>query len=163
MSNHCLIAEFSDRESFATALEVLERSDIPADSISLVTHADELPDTEASDVVDAHAASPPGEKTTAATTLAGGALGGALGTATLMGPLLVAGPIFGMAAGAVGGSLLSAVDSFGVDYEHGRRYESKVEQGSCLVIVTGDDIQLRNAQRVLQTCGPASLEEFRTE
>lgn len=162
MSEHCLIAEFSDQKTFATALEVLDRSDVPPESVSVVTQSEEVPDSAPSDSFDTDAASPPGEQTTAATTLIGGTLGGVLGTATLMGPLLVAGPIAGMAAGAVGGSLLSAVRSYGVDRDASDQYQSRVGDGSRLVVVTGNDVELSKVERVLQTCGPISLKEFRS-
>lgn len=161
MSTQCLIAEFSDRQSLETAIEVLDQAHYTNDNVSVVTQADEVQDTLVDDAKDMTPASPPGEKTTAASTLAGGTLGAVLGTATMMGPMLVAGPIVGMAAGAVGGGVLSAVESFGVRHDVGQQYESKVARGSRLVIVTGDELRVNEAERMLQTCGPESLETFK--
>jgi len=160
MSDQCLIAEFSDRSSFETALDVLDKAHYTDEHVSVVTRADEVEHTLAGAATDTPPESPPGGKTTAATTLAGGTLGAFLGTATMMGPMLVAGPILGMAAGAFGGILLSNVESFGVKRNVGRQYETKVAHGSCLVIVTGDDFEINDAARVLKTCGPVSLERF---
>lgn len=161
MSTECLIAEFSNRESFETAIEVLDQAHYTGDSVSTVTHADQVENTLVDNAKDTTPVSPPGEKTTAASTLAGGTLGAVLGTATMMGPMLVAGPLAGMAIGAAGGSVLSSVESFGVRHDVGQRYEAKVENGSRLVIVTGDELKVNEAERVLKTCGPKSLETFK--
>ncbi len=160
MSTHCVIAEFTDRRSTEIAIEVLNKSHYTDDCVSVVTQANDVEDTFADEAKGKAPASPPGEKTTAASTLAGGTLGAVLGTATMMGPMLVAGPLIGMAAGAVGGSLLSAVEGFGVRQDVGRRYEDKVAGGSCLIIVTGDQLKVSEAERILKTCGPESLESF---
>lgn len=159
MKSNCLIAEFKSERDFRIAIEVLEKAHFSADEVSLVTHADDDALTELDVAKDPLSESPPTAKTTATTTVAGGALGAALGTMTLMGPLLVAGPIFGMAAGAVGGGILSNIHRWGVDQDVAEAYESKVQNGSRLVIVTGDDdIRLADARRALKTTGPTSLE-----
>ncbi len=161
MKSNCLIAEFSREHDFRTAIEVLEKAHFSADEVSIVTHADDDALTKIDAAKDLTSASPPAGKTTATTTIAGGALGATLGSMTMMGPLLVAGPIIGMAAGAVGGGILSTINSWGVDHEVTEDYESKVKSGSRLVIVTGDDeIRLADARRALKTTGPASLETF---
>lgn len=160
MKPNCLIAEFENKDDFRTAIEVLEKAHFSPDEVSTVTHADDKNLSELEIAKDKTPASPPAETTTAATTLAGGTLGAALGTMTLMGPMLVAGPIVGMAAGAVGGGMLSAVESWGVDRQIAESYESKVRSGSLLVIVTGDETRLDEAWRSLKTTGPASLETY---
>lgn len=160
MSNECLIAEFPDRESLSTALQVLRKADFGDDDFSLVTQSDEVDQTKLDAAIDTTPASPPTGKTMEASTLAGGTLGAVLGTATMMGPMLVAGPIAGMAAGVFGGSLLSAVESWGVKHDVAEDYEKKVSAGSSLIVVNGNDLKLAEAERVLKTCGPASLEKF---
>lgn len=161
MSDECLIAEFRDQQSFHNALEVLEKSDYPTDQISVITSADEVEGSRADDAVDTSTSSPPTEKTTAASTVTGGTLGAVLGTATMVGPMLIAGPIIGMAAGAVGGSLLSTVESWGVQKDVGDQYEARVRKGAKLILLSGDSVRLDRGQRMLKTCGPASMDRFK--
>ncbi len=160
MSQECLIAEFSDAASFQTALQVLEKSHYAKGDISIVTKAEEVPNSAIDDSEDTTPDSPPTGKTTGATTLAGGTLGAMLGTATLIGPLMVAGPILGMAVGAVGGSALSAIESWGVRNDIGKQYEERVRRGSRLIILTGDDVELTEGEQMLKTCGPQPMERY---
>jgi uncharacterized membrane protein len=160
MDNSCLIAEFRNTEDFRTAVAVLEKAKFSPSEVSTIIHADDESIPALNAVTDSSSESPPTEKTVAATTLAGGTLGAALGTMTLMGPMLVAGPIFGMAAGAVGGSVLSAIKSGGFNHGVAEDYETKVRDGAMLIIVTGDKTRLSEARQALKTVGPASLETF---
>lgn len=161
MSNECLIAEFSDRSSLKTALDILHKADYDHDTYSLVTSASEVDDTVLAGAKDTTQTSPPAEKTTGTSTLAGGTLGAVLGTATMIGPMLVAGPLAGMAAGAAGGGLLASIESWGVRKNVGHQYEDRVAGGASLIIVNGDELKLAEAERVLKTCGPTSLERFK--
>lgn len=161
MSNECLIAEFSDRSSLQIALDVLHKADYDPGSYSFVTSASEVDDTVLADAKQRNTASPPSEKTMGASTLAGGMLGTVLGTTTMIGPMLVAGPLAGMAAGAAGGSLLSAVESWGIRKNVGALYEARVEDGASLIIVNGDELGLAEAERMLKTCDPVTLERFK--
>ena len=161
MEMNCLIAEFENKESFQTAIRVLEASRFTPDEVSFVTrNTDE--DRELLHTATDHdkQSVPAPEKTTAAATLVGGTLGAALGTMSMIGPFFVAGPILGMAAGAVGGSLLSSVEGSGVARNVATRYEKKVNDGSMLIIVMGDRIRLDEANNALETTGPTSLERF---
>ncbi|QDT07038.1 hypothetical protein K227x_54630 [Rubripirellula lacrimiformis] len=160
MPQECLIAEFTDVTSFRTALEVLEKSQFSERDVSLVTKSDQVSESVIGDTKDTKPASPPAGKTTGAATIAGGTLGAMLGTATLMGPMLVAGPLIGMAAGAAGGSVLSAIESWGVHRDVGKGYEERVRNGSQLIVLTGKDIDLSEGEQLLKTCGPKSLERF---
>ncbi|SMP66993.1 Protein of unknown function [Neorhodopirellula lusitana] len=160
MSSECLIAEFSDYSSFQTALQVLEKSNYTDQHVSVVTQSEEVAGSTIDDRQGANSVSPPSGKTTGAATLAGGTLGAMLGSATLMGPLIVAGPLLGMAAGAAGGSVLSSIDSWGVDGDTGEQFAERVRKGSRLIILTGNDARLSEGERLLQTCDPKSLERF---
>ncbi|MFG0288192.1 MAG: DUF1269 domain-containing protein [Rhodopirellula sp. JB044] len=159
MSNECLVAEFSNAESLNLALEVLEKAGYSRDQVSIVSTPDQVeryvPHDSGSNV-DA----PPAEKTTGASTLAGGAVGAILGAGTMIGPLLVAGPIVGMAVGAAGGGLLSAVGSLSISKDDASRYERNVATGASLVVVMDDSIKLNDAERGLKTCDPVSLERY---
>ncbi len=156
----CLIAEFPGRDTLETAIEVLDKSGYTTECVSIVTRASDIDQSPLGGVDEHPGDTLPAEKTTAATTLAGGTLGAILGTATMVGPMLVAGPILGMAAGAIGGSVISAVETYGVKKDIGQQYADRIHDGSALVIVTGDDAKLGEAQRLLKTCGPTSMERF---
>ncbi|WP_182868018.1 DUF1269 domain-containing protein [Stieleria mannarensis] len=160
MNQNCLIAEYSNERDFQTAIEVLEKARYSEEEVSIVKHAGDKQLSELDGTEDKTPTSMSGEKTAAAGTIAGGTLGAALGTMTLMGPLLVAGPLLGMGAGAVGGGLLGAVKSWGVDDEVAESYQAKVRNGSILVIVTGADLRLTEANQILKTTGPVSLEMY---
>ncbi|GAA5505806.1 DUF1269 domain-containing protein [Novipirellula caenicola] len=160
MSEKCLIAEFNNSEKFRTAIEVLETADFTTEEVSIVTHASDENLSELRQATETNESGLSAEKTTAASTLAGGTLGAALGTMTMIGPMLVAGPIVGMAAGAVGGSLMSAVSRWGIEHDVAAQYEAKVRDGSVLVIVTGDAIRVNEAAAMLRTVPPTSLEQF---
>ncbi len=168
MDQHCLIVEYLNREDFLIGLEVLEKGRYTADEVSAVVRADDqalqdLKPTEQTSMreeKDGHSDPLAGEKTTAATTLLGGAVGGILGTMTMIGPLFLAGPIIGMAAGAVGGSALSAVEQWGISQQDAEGYEAKVSSGSTLIIVTGEELRVAEAKRMLKTTKYHSLESF---
>ncbi|TWU51265.1 DUF1269 domain-containing protein [Rubripirellula reticaptiva] len=160
MDNHYLIAEFKNRSDFQTAIEVLEKAHFNQEEVSTVVHADDESLAGLNATTVKSAASPSRQETAATTTLVGGTLGAALGTMTMMGPMLVAGPLFGVAAGVVGGSVLGAVESWGVDRDVAGDYEAKVRDGALLIIVSGDLNRVSVASRLLKTAGPASLGTF---
>lgn len=161
MSNDCLIAEFNDHPSLEIAMEVFSQGNYDTDMISIVTSAAEVDDTVLTNAKNPNPMSPPVEKTTGVSAFAGATLGTLLGTATMVGPMLIAGPLAGLAVGAVGGGLLSAVESWGVESDVGQRYQDRVAGGSSLMIVKGDAVKLAEAERMLQTCDPASLRRFK--
>ncbi|SRR6056297_3591661 len=163
MTQECLIAEFADRSSFETAIEVLRKGNFRQDDFSVVTTAEDVDDAVAPSAKTTTDDSPPAEETTGTSILVGGTLGGVLGTATMIGPLLLAGPIVGMAAGAVGGGLLSAVQSWGVRHDVALDYEQRVADGSRLIIVNGDELKVSEAERMMKTCDPTSLNRFKAD
>ncbi|QEF97623.1 hypothetical protein Mal15_16640 [Stieleria maiorica] len=160
MDQNCLIAEYTNERDFQIAIEVLEKAHYTQDEVSIVKHADDSRLAEIEEAEDKTPTSMSGEKAAAAGTIAGGTLGAALGTMTLIGPLLVAGPLLGMAAGAVGGGLVGTVKSWGVDDEVAASYEAKVRDGAMLLIVTTNDLRLKGAEQILKTTGPDSLEMY---
>jgi len=161
-----LIGMFENLDRLDIALEALEKAGFDQRSVSIITSSQNKqlqqiePDGNLSRQTARAMQEVSSEKTMGASTLAGGALGGALGAATLMGPLLVAGPILGLTAGAVAGSLLSAVESWGVGRDVAERYQASVEAGHPLVLIRDSGPRLGEAERVLATCGPESLRKF---
>jgi len=160
MSDECVIAEFNSMERLKTALEVLEKAGFKREEVSTITPRHPEKVSEIQDVEDTTPGAPETGKVTGASTLAGGALGAILESATMIGNLFVAGPLLGMAAGAIGGSALSSAESWGVRRDVASDYERRVQHGSHLVVVNTDDLRLKQASRSLQTCGPLSLDRF---
>ncbi|WP_417749856.1 hypothetical protein [Rosistilla oblonga] len=159
-AEYCVIAEFDNRDDFATALRVLEKAGYTRDEVSTITRVTDPSFAQLSGSGKETGVQPPGSKTTGVGALIGGALGGLLGTATMVGPMLLAGPIVGMAAGAVGGSVWSAMENHGVQEEDASGYAARVRDGALLIVVTGPEVRVREASNSLQTVGPRSLERY---
>ncbi|MFG0267049.1 MAG: DUF1269 domain-containing protein [Rhodopirellula sp. JB055] len=159
MSYQCLVAEYATREKLATAVEALQKDGYEANDFSVITQSDHPHEVASSDSRNM-ANSPPAEKTTAAATLTGGAVGALLAAPTMIGPFLVAGPIAGMAAGAVGGGLLSSIQSWGLNDKASANYESNLRGGSSLIVIEGDQAKLNTAAQTLKTCDPTSVERY---
>lgn len=160
MNQQCLVAEYSDRKKLSIAIEALQKAGLKAADFSVITAADQTHDVASGSNADDMASSPPSEKTTGAATLAGGAIGALLATPTMVGPFLVAGPIAGMAAGAVGGGLLASIRTWGLDEKASADYESKLKAGSSLIVVEGDKAKVNSVAQTLQTCDPVSIERY---
>ncbi|QDV71682.1 hypothetical protein Poly24_54210 [Rosistilla carotiformis] len=159
-TDHCVIAEFDTLDDFATALQVLEKAGYTEHEVSTITSVTDPRFAELKETEQGAGLQAPSGKTTGVGTLVGGALGGLLGTATMVGPMLLAGPIVGMAAGAVGGSVWSAMENHGVQAKDASGYAARVHDGALLVVVTGSEVRVREAGNSLKTVGPRSLERF---
>jgi hypothetical protein len=160
MSHQCLVAEYSNHEKLAIAVEALQKDGYQPADYSVITSASHPDEVASANPAKDPASSPPPEKTTGAATLAGGAIGALLAAPTMIGPFLVAGPIAGMAAGAVGGGLLASVRNWGLDEKSSANYESNLRRGSSLIVIEGDLAQLNTAAQTLQTCDPVSIERY---
>lgn len=161
IETECLIAQFESIPRLNVALEALDKDGFEASEVSTVTSTEELHSSQAEDATDTEAESAPGDKATATTVLFGGTLGATLGAVSAVGPLLIAGPLAGLAIGALGGSLMSAMEGWGVDYDVASKYEQAVIDGAALVIVTTNPIRIAEAENLLQTIDPQSLKRYR--
>jgi len=162
MSSHhqCLVAEFSSVEDADVGCKVLESADFDNETVSIVTRSNDQEVKDVAKLKDETAASPPGEESIGVGGTVGGSIGAALGTATLIGPFMVAGPLVGMAVGAGAAGALAATDGWGVTKDKTEAYEDRVENGSVLIIVSDSDTRLDEAERLLKTTGPKSMERF---
>jgi len=160
MKPYSLIAQFDSLDELKTALQVLDTDDFTAEEVSIVTTVADLQQNELQGIETSAEDSPPSTQTVAVSTIAGGTLGAALGTMTMVGPLLVAGPLAGMVAGAVGGGILNAINRWGVREDLAAHYENAIRDGGALLIVLGDEIRLDDAERLLKTIAPESMERF---
>lgn len=167
MNDHqpILVAVFSNVVKLDNVLQALEKIHYDRRSVSIITRPDDAkllridPDPGMIEPVDQELEVPP-EKAVSSTTLAGGAIGASMGAASLVGPLMVVGPILGLAAGAAAGSLLSAVEHWGIRRDEAERYRARVEAGEAIVIVQDAPSRLTETNRVLLTCDPESVERF---
>ncbi|QDV64072.1 DUF1269 domain-containing protein [Crateriforma conspicua] len=163
VDKNCLIAEFRRDEAFRNGLLALQKARFDEQQISTVVRSDELDNTKTPKTGQRTANKVDSEKLTSATTMTGGLVGGAIGAASLVGPFLVAGPIAGMAVGAVGGGLIAALTNTGVQTENAKTYQQRVEEGSRLIIMEDEPLKLREAERILKTVDPVTLEVFLRE
>jgi uncharacterized membrane protein len=76
---------------------------------------------------------------------------------------LVVGPLAGVALGAAAGGLLNLIGGREVDRERIESYEQSVAEGSVLIIVDGDATRLNQAERVLRTVNPVSIDRYSVE
>lgn len=159
-SNQCLIAEYESLSAAAVGLRVLETADFTDQTVSVVTRAHDESLAEIDRLRSRESDSPATTKSTGVGGLVGGALGAALGTMTMVGPLIVAGPLLGLAAGAGTGAALSQTERWGVDHDVIHRYEDRVAAGSVLVLVTDEPLRVGEAERLLKTTDPQSLDRF---
>jgi hypothetical protein len=168
--SQCVIAEFETRETAKLALEALEVNGFTIKDVSVVINADDpaakhlkgLPDeaTGETDVETEATATTPDGSHIGLGVLLGGAVTAPLMMAAALGPLIVIGPLIGMGVGGVLGGLLSSATGVG-DEDFTKSYQDRVKAGSYLVIVHDDDfVRLNEANSILQTIGPASIDQF---
>jgi len=177
----CLVAEYESHATAKVGIEVLRLNDFHADAISVAWKGHEA----ALEKLDRHEDDHDMfevEKAMGAGAAIAAIAGIPLGICSIMGPIMVAGPLAAIAGGAaVGGALAEAshgkeghtssdrVDSrglyamanhFGINDHDAAQYEDRIRNGAFLVIVTSTPPRLGEAQAVLKTTGPASLQRF---
>jgi len=161
MENQCIIAEFETTEKARLGLEVLAKAGYGERNVSFVTRND---DPQLGKIVklEQDASNP---VSTASGAGIGGLLGGALAApvavSTLLGPIILIGPLVGMGLGAMIGSMVGGSSTAGPHDDQDWNYADSVREGAVLVIVTGDDSELNEAEASLRTTGPASLRRYR--
>ncbi len=160
----CLIAEYETNAAAKVGLEVLEKSGFTLDQVSVVSHADDSASEHLHDLQDEpesqqSGASAPEGRNTSLGMLIGGTVAAPIAAGTLIGPFMIAGPLVGIAIGAVVGSLIK-MENWGVTHDVTADYEQRVKSGSVLVIVHDvSDLTLDDAKASLKTTGPKSLEK----
>lgn len=166
--HHRAIGVFSNRHDTEVALHELRNSDFPMDKVSVIARdSDREEDIAGVDVKDRV-----GNKADegAAT---GAATGGALGTLTGLlvglgalaipgiGPIMLAGAtatalattVAGGVIGAAAGGLIGALIGLGIPEDRARMYSDRVARGDYLVIVDGDESEIRRAETILHSRG----------
>ncbi|MCA9134856.1 MAG: DUF1269 domain-containing protein [Planctomycetales bacterium] len=165
MHDQCVIAEYESVPPARTALEVLAKAGYGPEQVSFIARGDDpaLRDIAAleSDGAEDEGAEDEGAAGGAGIgALLGGALSAPVAASTLVGPFMLVGPLVGVGLGAALGSLLGGAQSWGVDPQAGESYEQRVQDGAVLIIVSGTQVELREAEASLKTTGPCTLKRF---
>ncbi len=77
-----------------------------------------------------------------------------------LGILFLVGPIGGGIVGSIVGAYMGALAGWGVHDHQIKRYQQLVEEGSALVIATGDPLQLAHACRSLRGTGESEIHTY---
>ncbi|MCA9263312.1 MAG: hypothetical protein KDA60_05665 [Planctomycetales bacterium] len=161
MNEESVVAVYENVEQARIGVHILNRSDVPNDKVSLVTaHLEQRPEVEVrllqgeDDVRDAFVGAGIGSLVGV---LAGASLIAFGGTMTL-----VAGPLAGLATGAVVGTFLGKMEGWGIHRHRVEHYERLVEAGHPLLVVTGDPLQNAEVYRILKQTGPRELHLYAT-
>ncbi len=170
MESKYLVAVFETLAKADVALEVLCKAGYGPDQVSFITRHDspdlknvqQLQTKTQAAADDTQVADGKHASATAPGTGFGAAIGSAvsapIAVGSLMFPLFVAGPLVGAGFGAVLGGLFDS-DKEAEDKES--TYSEHVHAGACLIVVTGDDYQLREAKASLKTCGPIVIDDYK--
>lgn len=163
MRDQCVIAEYDSAEKAQVGLEVLEKNGFTTETVSVVSRRNEesvgalahlerdAPET---------SEDRPEETSTGLGMLLGGGVAAPIAAFTMVGPFMLAGPIAGIAAGAVAGRVLGGAHKWGVHESARESYERRVKEGAVLIIVHDDSIRLDDAESVLSTTQPRKLDRF---
>jgi len=168
----CVIAEFGTSAAAKLALETLDVNKFTLEEVSVVSSVNDpaavlLQELEPQDSAkDSTPKEAPGDtltdyKSVSLGMLIGGSAVAPIAAATMIGPFIVAGPLVGMAVGAVVGGLLKSTGEWGVDLDATKDYERRVNEGATLIIVHSENrVNLDEAEAVLKTIGPDSIRRF---
>lgn len=160
MYDECLVAEYQSMEDARTALDVLETFGFTTDSVSLVSQQNASELEQIGEMERDSAATTKSGKSTGLGALIGGSAAAPLALVTMVGPVMVAGPLAGMATGAVVGGLLSKASDWGVNEDVGKELEQRVSDGAVLIFVNAKPVRIDEAERGLATTNPTRLKRF---
>lgn len=184
MNAACLVAEYESQSAAKVGLEVLRKSDFQTDAVSVAWKGH----TRALGKVD-RGGDQIGEVGVASSMQIGASIGALVGTplaiGSVMGPIMIAGPLAALFGGAALGAIVSEagdsernresadrVDSrglyamanhYGINSHAASDYEKRIDNGAVLVIVTSTPPRLDEAQRSLKTTGPVSMQRFEVQ
>jgi outer membrane lipoprotein SlyB len=145
----CVVGIFPTVESAQSAVEELKRAGLGGERVSLVTRGkeSELDVTTPLDQGDE------AEKGAAVGAAAGATLGLLAGSALLIipgiGPVVFAGAMASGITGGIVGGIVGAMSGWGVRENHAQEFEHELRNGKTIVLVTGDPLELAEAQSAL--------------
>jgi hypothetical protein len=178
MKLHYVVAEYESMEFARIGLEVLAKQGLTEENVSFVTRENDealTSMTEATQDDPEMAIQPESEEgdespgITASRSAAGAGVGAAvtaglaipLSMMTVVAPFFLAGPLAAAVIGAAGGGLIGA--GISGDEDKTKDYRQKVENGSILIIVSGDEYLVYEATSSLKTTRNATVETFTVE
>ncbi|TWU20606.1 hypothetical protein Pla52o_44840 [Novipirellula galeiformis] len=178
----CLVAEYESHKGAKIGLEVLRKFDFHADAVSVCWrgHVKALEKVHRSDEEEDNYGA---EKSMGIGAAIAALAGTPLAVSSIMGPIMIAGPLAAAAGGAALAAMASEGDSlstlhhsssdrvdsrglfamanhYGINSHKAEHYEERIRNGGILIIVTSTPPRLDEAQRGLKTTNPASLQRF---
>lgn len=159
MKDHCVVAEFENRDHATTALEVLAKRGYGDDQISVVAHRDH-PQLKDLPLLEEDAGGVGSSTGAGAGALLGGGLTAPIAASTLIGPFMLAGPLVGLGLGAAVGGFLAGDERWGAEEDASRELRDRVEHGSVLLIIAGTEDEMDEVQNGLKTTKHVSLHRF---
>lgn len=159
-----VVGTFASRSDVEMALKELKNANYPMDKVSVIARdADREPDIAGVDVK--KSTDNKADEGAVAGAVTGGTLGGltgllvGLGALAIpgIGPIVLAGAeatalattLAGGAIGAAAGSLVGALIGLGIPEDRARVYDQRVAQGDYLVMVSGTEEEIRQAEMML--------------
>jgi len=177
MEAACLVAEYESREAAEVGVEVLHTEDFHDDAISIARRGEEEA-LQKLDRQEAERGDVEADKAVGVGAAIAAIAGVPISVFSMVGPIMVAGPLAAVGGGAVAGGLYAAEEQgaeeefgdspglyamanrVGINAHDAAHYEDRIRDGAILVIVTSTPPRLGEAQRVLKTTNPVSLRRF---
>lgn len=160
MYGQCVIAEYHNLEDARNGLVLMANSGFGEDRLSFISRSDS-PELRRLGALEEGGETPSETSTGAGIgALLAGAISVPVAASTLIGPFILFGPLVAAGIGTAVGGLLGGAQDWGLNEEAGKTYEQRVRDGAILILVVGDDFELREAEATLKTTGPTSLTRF---
>jgi hypothetical protein len=159
MIDECVVAVYGNLDKAHESIKQLIGHNTPSDRISLVTIS--LRDKPV--VIEELGLSDDSLYDAAVSAGLGGIIGVLAGlSATIIsgGVLFFIGPLYGAIVGGMTGGFIGAMSGSGIHEHQIQRYERLLNEGSTLVIVNGDPMQLTLAHQVLEETQPTELHTY---
>jgi uncharacterized membrane protein len=162
----CLVAEYVTVAKAQLGLQILTNLGFESDAVSVVSSVDsgtmDHVALKEDDPEDVHDSKHPRElsKSVEMGALVASAALAPVFLGSMIGPLMIAGPLVALFAGATAGGLMDETLRWGIHKHAAKDYEQKIKDGSILLIVTSTPPRLDEASASLKTTGPESLERF---
>ncbi len=178
----CLVAEYDSHKAAKIGIEVLRKVDFHADAVSVAWKGH----TRALGKLD-RGGNFGDEVGVERSMEIGAGIGALIGTplaiGSVMGPIMIAGPLSALVGGAALGAVVSEAGNlsksnpesadrvnsrglyamanhYGINSHSAAHFEKRISDGAILVIVTSTPPRLDEAQASLKTTGPVSLQRF---
>jgi uncharacterized membrane protein len=155
-----LVAEFANLKTAKLGLEVLAKAGYGKNQVSFISRSDDPALAEIVEVDEKAHPDVEGSSKVAAGGLVGGAISAPLAAGTLLGNFILLGPLVGAGLGAMVGAMLAGSRRWGEARQPEESYEKNIEQGASLIVVTGSELELDDAEASLKTAGPRSIERY---